>query len=80
MLAVMNAVGLLDGAAEPTARFLERIDNLFDCLNSLKIANPKKFKYAISDNWKHLDILKEALRWIESWWFDSPTPLVAGLS
>lgn len=37
-LSVRIAVGALDAAAEPTATFIERMDNLFDCLYS---KNPK---------------------------------------
>lgn len=72
-LSVMIAVGALDGAAEPTAKFIERIDNLFDCLNSKssKTTDPRKYNYAISANSKHLKFLREALDWIAAWMFDS---------
>ncbi|KAH9374482.1 hypothetical protein HPB48_023054 [Haemaphysalis longicornis] len=73
-LSVMIAVGALDGAAEPTATFIERMDNLFDCLNSKhpKMTDPRKYNFAISANSKHLEFLREALEWIASWRFDIP--------
>lgn len=58
--AVVIAGGVLDGTAEPSARFTENIDNLFDCLNSktsIIITNPQNYSYAMSANSKHLEFL-----------------------
>ncbi|KAM7311789.1 uncharacterized protein ISCGN_008696 [Ixodes scapularis] len=57
----------------PSADFIERMDKLFDCLNSnSSTAVNGKMNYAISANSEHLEFLQEAVKWIASWRFDSP--------
>ncbi|XP_042143896.1 uncharacterized protein LOC121834216 [Ixodes scapularis] len=69
----MISIGALPGTAKSTADFIERMDKLFDCLNSnSSTAVNGKMNYAISANSEHLEFLQEAVKWIASWRFDSP--------
>lgn len=66
------AIGELPAAAKPTADFLERMDKLFDCLNSSVVKQPgDKLRYAIKEQSEHASFLEQCLPWIESWRFGS---------
>lgn len=70
---VFIALGVLPASAKPTADFLEKIDKLFDCLNSSSVKKASdKLRYAISEGSEHLAFLRECLSWVESWKFDGP--------
>ncbi|KAM7306730.1 uncharacterized protein ISCGN_010398 [Ixodes scapularis] len=71
-LLTLLAIGELPAAAKPTADFLERMDKLFDCLNSSVVKQPgDKLRYAIKEQSEHASFLEQCLPWIESWRFGS---------
>lgn len=73
-MTVMIALGRMDGTAKSTAEFIEKIDKLFDCLNSKGItaARAGKMDYAITADSGHVEFLQEAIKWIKCWRFHSP--------
>ncbi|XP_042149667.1 uncharacterized protein LOC121837877 [Ixodes scapularis] len=71
-LLTLLAIGELPAAAKPTADFLERMDKLFDCLNSSVVKQPgDKLRYAIKEQSEHASFLEQCLPWIDSWRFGS---------
>ncbi|KAH6932454.1 hypothetical protein HPB50_006055 [Hyalomma asiaticum] len=73
-MSVMISLGKLPATAKSTADFIEHIDKLFDCLNSktATASTPGKMNYALSATSEHLAFLREAIKWISCWRFDSP--------
>lgn len=73
-MSVMISLGKLPATAKSTADFIENIDKLFDCLNSktATASTPGKMNYALSATSEHLAFLREAIKWISCWRFDSP--------
>ena len=62
--ALLNYIcaGRVSSDAFPTANFIKRIDNLFDCFNSLNLYNAKPFKCAMKNDSIHHDFLKDCAR------------------
>lgn len=73
-LTAMIALRKMDGTATfTTAGFIDKINKLFDCLDSKNIAaRPGKMDCAISVDSGHVEFLEEAVNWIKCWRFDSP--------
>ncbi|KAM7281500.1 uncharacterized protein ISCGN_005954, partial [Ixodes scapularis] len=68
-LLTLLAIGELPAAATD---FLERMDKLFDCLNSSVVKQPgDKLRYAIKEQSEHASFLEQCLPWTESWRFVS---------
>lgn len=72
-LLVLVSLQELPMSARSTAEFLEKMDKLFDTLNSSCVTQKgSKLRYAISEGSDHVQFLEECLLWIEKWSFDSP--------
>lgn len=64
-LMVYTSMGKLPPEAIHTAVFIENINNLFDVLNSASLKH-KKFRRAITERNKHIDVLQNAIQLFES--------------
>lgn len=77
------ALNIFPGDAVFTAEFLERMDKLFDCLNSnaVQADESRKLRYALTGSCEHHDFLRPCLSWISLWKFDgasSKHPTIKG--
>lgn len=69
-LLVLMSLNAIPATAKSTAEFLDRMDKLFDCLNSSVIKKKgQKLRYAISETSEHHQFLQESLQWIPYWKF-----------
>ena len=72
-LLVLVSLNELPASAKSTADFIEKMDQLFDALNSSCITKKgSKLRYAISEHSEHVEFLKGCLQWLDKWQFDSP--------
>lgn len=56
-----------------TARFVERMDQLFDSLNSSCVhINDRKMRHAIRDQTEHINFMNSCITRIKSWQFSAP--------
>ena len=53
--------------ALPTADFILKMNNLFDCFNSENYVHPNTYKRAISDKSSHIQFFNEMIAYIKSW-------------
>ena len=51
----------------PTADFVKKINDLFDCFNSTSVFHPNKYKRALNDDTVHKKYLNEMVNFIRSW-------------
>ena len=67
------AFNVLPPEATSMAEFVEKMDQLFDSLNSscVKITE-RKMRYAISTSTGHIEFLNSCIAWIKSWKFKAP--------
>ena len=64
--------GLMSKKAQSTAEFLQKMDHLFDLLNSLSpVARPGKEAISWFNVARKLEELKKYRAWISSWQFES---------
>lgn len=71
-LLVLVSLNVLPASAKYTADFIDRMDKLFDSLNSSCVRKKgSKLRYAISESSEHVSFLRECLSWIDQWNFDS---------
>lgn len=67
------AFGVLPPEATSTAEFVEKMDQLFDSLNSSCVEiTERKMRHAISPSTEHIDFLNSCISWIKSWKFKAP--------
>lgn len=72
-LLILMAIGELPADAKATSEFLERMDKLFDCLNSSAVKKQnEKMRYAMSDGSEHQSFLEACITWISGWHFGGP--------
>ena len=65
--------GLLSPAAKPTAKFIFKMNNLFDILNSsTPYSTPGKEAITQNNVETKFNILEKSKEWIKSWKFSSP--------
>ena len=53
--------------AIPTADFVRKMNDLFDCFNGKKVCHPNAYKRALSDKTIHVEYLNEMVSYIRSW-------------
>ena len=53
-----------DPSSEPTSKFIEKIDNLFDCFNSRNFNCPKNLRRPIQANSEHVQFLQDMKVWL----------------
>ena len=53
--------------ALPTADFIRKMNDLFDCFNGKKVCHPNPYKRALSDKTPHVEYLNEIVSFIRSW-------------
>ncbi|XP_064482740.1 uncharacterized protein LOC135395484 [Ornithodoros turicata] len=71
-LFVLVSLQELPVSARSTAEFVERMDKLFDTLNSSCVRQKgSKLRFAISEDSDHIHFLEECLLWIDLWHFES---------
>lgn len=61
-LNVYIRLGALPQEAAPTSQFIDKIDKLFDLMNSSKVINGKKFNLAFKGLEHQLNLLNDSLR------------------
>ena len=72
-LLTLIAIQELPVDAKFTAQFTERMDKLFDSLNSSTLKNQDdKLRYAMTDGSEHHAFLESCISWIAQWHFGSP--------
>ena len=75
------ALGKLPDEAIDTAKFINKIDGLFDSFNSRSLWSPKPLPWVIkqtTERWSHLDVCLEMLRSISMVGSNSVPPCIAG--
>ena len=60
-------LGALPPDALPTIKFIENIDKLFDCFNSVSENCPNKYKRYMTDYTPHIEYLNDMKQYIKSW-------------
>ena len=65
-MAVMAQWGLIPEEAKHTADFIEKMDQLFSCFNSMTITSSAKMRQAVSNSSGHVDYLKHMLQYMKA--------------
>ena len=65
-ITTMVALKALPAEAQHTANFIQRIDSMFNCLNSYTIKSSKPYQGAITPTSNHKSFLKDCLEWLKS--------------
>ena len=65
-MAVMAQWGLIPEEAKHTADFIEEMDQLFNCFNSMTIKSSVKMRHAVSNSSGHADYLKHMLQYMKA--------------
>lgn len=63
-MAIMSQWGIITEAAAHTADFIEKMDQLFNCFNSMSISSTAKMRHAFSKSSGHVESLKQMLLWV----------------
>ena len=65
-ISTMCSLGALSDNAQHTAAFIEKMDRLFNCLNSSTLQSNAKMHHAISEHSGHNSVLLECLEWLST--------------
>ena len=68
-LSLCVTANILPSTVRVTAQFVEKMDILFDLLNSRKLQGDKPARCAITTNGNNITLLKELQTWIKKWKF-----------
>ncbi|KAG8177853.1 hypothetical protein JTE90_027119 [Oedothorax gibbosus] len=71
-LCLYNCTGLLGSTVGHTAEFVNKMDKLFDSLNSRTKFSSKPLGGALTDTSGQLEFWLSLAKFIQSWWFQNP--------
>ena len=60
------SLGALPDDAMETAKFVDRMDMLFNCFNSVSVSSSAQMRHSFSQNSGHIEFLRECLKWFSS--------------